>query len=123
MTAAWQNLEVVNTGTPPKAVDLRDDEQSPVPNKPAALRVALSVNLFFDRVELVENNELRTLYHQNGAVDVARLKPILNVWHKRYPEKKDVLLSTENRAPYKFLITLMDGLIDAGFPEVGITLN
>ena len=122
MTAAWQNLEVVNTGSPPKAVDLRDDEEPP-PSKPQLPKVALSVTLYFDRIDLTENNTIRSLPHSGGAVDANGMKTILADWHKRYPDKKNVLLSTENRSPYKHLITLMDRLIDAGFPEVGITLN
>jgi biopolymer transport protein ExbD len=122
MTAAWQNLEVVNTGAPPKAVDLRDDDQ-PLPIQPALPKVDLAVTLYFDRVDLSENNHVRSIPHLSGSIDTENLKSSLAIWHKRYPEKKDVLLSTENRSPYKHLITLMDRLIDAGFPEVGITLN
>lgn len=123
MTAAWQNLEVINTGNPPKSVDLRDGETSSTSEKPPAPKVVLSVTLYHDRIELIENNSVRTLHNLSGAIDVAQLKSTLSVWSKRYPSKKDVLLSSENRAPYKSLILLMDRLIEAGFPEVGITLN
>ena len=123
MTAAWQNLETVNTGTPPKSIDPRDNEPLSMPEKAESRNVVLSVTLYHDRLELGENNEVRVFRNLNGALDIAQLKPMLSVWRKRYPGKKDVILSTENRAPYKHLILLMDRLIEAGFPEVGITLN
>ena len=123
MTAAWQNLEVVSTGTPPKAMDRRDEADSSNPQKLVEKSVALSVTLYYDRVDLAENEQVRSFPHLAGAIDVGRMKTTLDDWHRRHPQKKDVLLSTENRAPYKHLITLMDRLIDAGFPEVGITLN
>lgn len=123
MTAAWQNLEVINTGTPPKSVELRDDQPPPSPDQPPPPKIALSITLYFDRIVVVENNLARTMLHRDGMIDVAHLKATLDEWHRKYPEKKDVILSSENRAPYKHLITLMDRLIEAGFPEVGITLN
>lgn len=122
MTAAWQNLEVVNTGVPPKTIDERDKEVSAPLVKPVA-NIVLAVTLYFDRVVLTENGRTQALPFIAGAIDNGRMNAVLDDWHRKYPTKKDVLLSTENRSPYKHLITLMDRLIAAGFPEVGITLN
>ncbi len=124
MTAAWQNLEVINTGAPPKAIDLRDENDEPTPmpksDKP---KVALVVTLYFDRLEVGEDAIVRSYPHIAGTPDFQRLSMTLADWRKRFPDRKDVLLSTENRAPYKHLIKLMDTFILGEFPEVGITLN
>jgi biopolymer transport protein ExbD len=124
MTAAWQNLEVVSTGTPPKAVDLRDENDEPQPEiKPEKPKVALAVTLYFDRLDIAEDSQVHSYPHISGAPDYQKLEATLADWHKRFPGRKDVLLSTENRAPYKYLIKLMDTFIAGEFPEVGITLN
>ncbi len=123
MTAAWQNLEVVSTGTPPKALDLRDaDEPSPTP-PPAKPKAVLSVTLYFDRLDIAEDNIIKTFAHISGTPDYKQLELALAQWRKKFPDRKDVLLSTENRAPYKHLIKLMDTFIAGEFPEVGIVLN
>jgi len=124
MTAAWQNLEVVSTGTPPKAIDLRDENDEPPPEvKPDKPKVMLVVTLYFDRLDVAEDSVIRSYPHISGSPDLRRLSATLVDWHKRFPNRKDVLLSTENRAPYKHLIKLMDTFIAGEFPEVGITLN
>jgi hypothetical protein len=123
MTAAWNNLETIDTGAPPKSIDLRDDNDEPPPPPPQKPKVALTVTLYVDRLDIGEDNKIQTYRHVKGSPDFAALTRILAEWRKKYPDRKDILLSTENRAPYKHLITLMDTFIAGEFPEVGITLN
>ena len=123
MTAAWQNLEVVNTGTPPKSIDLRDDDQPTPPPQPDKPKVMLTVTLYFDRIDVGEDNNVVSYRHTAQGPDYKKLADTLTDWRKKYPGRKDLLLSTENRAPYKHLIQLMDVFITGDFPEVGITLN
>ena len=123
MTAAWNGLESINTGAPPKSLDLRDDNDPPPPAKPEKPKVALTVTLYTDRIDVGEDNNTQSIRHTNGNPDYARLSQTLADWKKRYPERKDLILATENRAPYKHLIQLMDTFIAGEFPEVGITLN
>lgn len=123
MTAAWNNLETIDTGAPPKSIDLRDENDQPAPTPPQKPKVALTVTLYVDRLDIGEDNKIQTFRHIKGTPDFAALTRMLAEWRKKYPDRKDVLLSTENRAPYKHLITLMDTFIAGEFPEVGITLN
>ena len=123
MTAAWQNLEVVNTGTPPKSLDMRDDNDPTPPSQPDKPKVVLAVTLYYDRIEVAEDNRVTSYNHISGDPDYRRLQLTLADWRKRFPDRKDLLLATENRAPYKHLIRLMDVFIEGEFPEVGITLN
>lgn len=123
MTAAWNGLESINTGAPPKSLDLRDDNDPPPPPKPEKPKVALTVTLYTDRIDVGEDNSTLSIRHTSGQPDFTRLAQTLADWKKRYPERKDLILATENRAPYKHLIQLMDTFIAGDFPEVGITLN
>lgn len=123
MTAAWNNLESINTGAPPKSIDVRDDNDPPPPATPEKPKVTLTVTLYVDRLDIGEGNQIKTFRHQNGTPDFSALTNTLAEWKKKFPDRKDVVLATENRAPYKHLIKLMDVFIAGEFPEVGITLN
>lgn len=123
MTAAWNGLESINTGAPPKSVDLRDDNEPPPPPKPEKPKVVLTVTLYTDRLDIGEDNRIQSFPHMAGQPDYTKLTQALAEWKRRYPDRKDLILATENRAPYKHLIQLMDTFIAGDFPEVGITLN
>jgi biopolymer transport protein TolR len=123
MTAAWNGLESINTGAPPKSVDLRDNNEPPPPPKPEKPKVVLTVTLYTDRLDIGEDNRTQSLPHVAGQPDYLKLTRVLSEWKRRYPDRKDLILATENRAPYKHLIQLMDTFIAGDFPEVGITLN
>jgi biopolymer transport protein ExbD len=122
ITAAWQSMETINTGAPPKSVQNIEDDSPPPPPDPVK-KVALTVTLFVDRLDVGEDNSIRSIPHVQGTPDYNALGNILNEWKRKYPDRKDLVLATENRAPYKHLVKLMDVFIERKFPEVGITLN
>lgn len=123
MTAAWNSLETIDTGAPPKSIDLRDDNEPPPPPPSQKPKVMLTVTLYVDRLDAGEDNIVQTFRHIGGTPDFAGLTKLLAEWRKKYPDRKDLVLATENRAPYKHLIKLMDTFIAGEFPEVGIALN
>lgn len=122
ITAAWQNMESINVGAPPKSVENSNDE-SIQPIRDSAKKTKLTVTLFVDRLDIEEDNSVQSLPHLQGTPDFKALENILNEWKRKYPDRKDLILATENRAPYKHLIKLMDVFIEHKFPEVGIILN
>lgn len=122
ITAAWQSLESVNTGTPPKSVESLEDTPPSEP-EPKVKKAVLAVTLFFDRLEVAEDETKKVFPNRGKEIDTQSLALVLVEWKRKYPERKDVILSTENRAPYRHLIRLMDTFIAGQFPEVGITLN
>ncbi len=122
ITAAWQNMETINTGAPPKSVENLEDNSPPPPPDPVK-KTVLTVTLFADRIDTGEDEVIQSLPHVNGSPNYSGLAGILNDWKKKYPDRKDLILATDNRAPYKHLISLMDLFIERKFPEVGITLN
>lgn len=122
ITAAWQNLESVNTGAAPKHVESLQDTPPSSP-QPEVKKVALSVVLHFDKIDISEDNVVHSLAHRGRDPDIEGLSRVLKEWKKKYPARRDLVLATENRAPYKHLIGLMDVFIRGEFPEVAITLN
>ncbi len=99
MTAAWNNLESINTGAPPKSIDLRDDNEPPPP-PPDKPKVALTVTLYVDRLDGGEDSTIRSFRHVSGNPDFPELAKTLAEWKKKYHDRKDVILATENREPY-----------------------
>lgn len=123
ITAAWQNLESVSAGVPPKSEDQAKENERPTPNVPPIPKVELVVSLRFDRIELSENAKVMSILHLGGTPNYTELERALDNWKTKYPDRTDVTLATENRSPYKHLVQLMDIFRTKNFPDVGILLN
>ena len=123
ITAAWNNLETVEVGAPPKSVDQRDQNDIPFEPPPSQPKVVLSATLMTDRLILAEDNNSKEFVHIGGKPDINGLGDTLRAWRQKYPNRNDVVLASDNRAPYKNLIILMDVFRSEKFAEVSITLN
>lgn len=120
ITAAWNELDALSTGAPP-AMNAESNPNDPPP--PPEKKVILSVSLLTDRLDIAEEERITQIPHAGGNPDYEKLKLLLEQWKQRYPERKDLILNTDSRAPYKHLIGLMDTMIAGSFPDVGINLN
>ncbi len=122
MTAAWQELDSMQSNAPPKATAEMPDTPQPTP-PPDQKKVMLTVALGIDKVEVAEDDQTKSFPHVAGEPDVAKLVLTLKEWKTRFPDRKDVVLATDNKAKYKHLVLMMDTLIGEQFPDVGINLN
>ena len=122
ITAAWQNMESIGTDAPPKATQNLEGDTPPAP-EPKTKKVELVVSLKFDRLEVFEDSATVSFPHIKGTPNFESLEKVLDRWKLKYPDRKDLILTTENRSPYKHLVKLMDVFIAKKFPAVGITLN
>ena len=120
LTAVYQELESVSAGAAPT---LAQTNQPNEPPPPPEKKVQLSVSLLMDHLELGEDDVVTKIDHVAAAPDYERFGDVIKAWHVKYPDRKDLVLNTDSRAPYKFLIGLMDTLITDRFPDVGINLN
>lgn len=122
MTAAWLQLESMQTNIE-KATSASSPSSPPPENKPEEKKVQLSVMIYSDRVVAKEDD--RETVIQNGAegVDKSALQALLAQWKSRFPEKRDVVLTSDKSAVYGDLISMYDFLIEADFPDVGISPN
>ena len=55
-----------------------------------------------------------------GNLKMDRVKQTLASWRGKYPDRKDVILNTENQIPYKHMIVTFDTLVGEGWPDVGV---
>ena len=75
---------------------------------------------------LDEQDPLKDFRHKfhipkkDGKYDLTRLLEELKKVKELYPEKMDVVITMEDELKYEHLITGMDALLEAEFPEIAI---
>lgn len=122
ITAVWQELDSMSSNAPPKA-------SSEMPDKPQAAppleqkKVLLTVALGTDKIDASEDEKTTSIPYLGGEPDLDRLTTVLREWKNQYPDRKDLVLATDNKAKYKYLVQMMDLFIKEQFPDVGINLN
>ncbi len=125
MTAVWSQLETLSTN-----VDSVTSSDGAAANEdPNARKESLLVTILKDRVEMGENVTQggRVIAEKNykianvgNGIDQSKMQRVLENWRSKYPNKKDVILNTENQIVYNQMIQTFDMLVGAGFPDVGV---
>jgi biopolymer transport protein TolR len=123
ITAAWQELDVVSSDAPPKMTTENPDQPAAPPPVDEKKKVMLVVTLGVDKTDVSEDDQITTLPNIGAEPDVAKLATILEGWKVKYPDRKDLVFATDNKAKYKFLVQYMDLFIAHQFSDVGINLN
>ena len=121
MTAAWIQLESMPTAIEKKPSD-SSAAAAPEPEKKEddKKKVKLEIILSKDKVVLKEDETAVDIKNAGDQVDSDRLKAVFAKWRGKYPEKKDVVLSSESSVTYGDLIKMYDLLILSDWPDVGI---
>jgi biopolymer transport protein ExbD len=79
--------------------------------------------MYPEKIVLLEDEKEIIVPHVNNIWDQSTLKSNLEMWRKKFPEKKDVVLSTQATVTYGQLIKMYDLLVQSDWPEVGINPN
>lgn len=114
LTAVWQSLTALQTNT---EVSTASDAPQPDDKK----QVTLSVTILRNGVEFAENSIGSKVPHDGQEIYVDGVKEKLAAWRIKYPERKDVVLNTENGVSYQMLVTVFDTLTGEGWPDVGVS--
>ena len=89
---------------------------------PPKKTTTLTVTVLEKRLELAENSTGTNIPHlADGQIDSMRLVQVLNRWRAKYPDKKDIILNSENSVVYSKLIAVFDTLIGNDWPDVGVS--
>lgn len=80
----------------------------------------LSVTILVDQIEMAENQKATPVPHIQGRLDLGRVSQVLSQWRQKYPNKKDIILNTDNRIAYYQLIEVFDLLVGQDWPDVGV---
>ena len=113
ITAVWQQISSL-----PASGQAPSD--SPSTSLPDPDRVELAVHVFTDRIEMVAGKQKQIFPLQNQNINETQIQGTLIQWKATWPERKDVTIHSDSKAPYKFLIQMMDLLIQNKFEDVGV---
>jgi biopolymer transport protein ExbD len=125
MTAVWNQVESLSTN----ADNVTSSDGAAAKEDPNKRKENLTVTILKDRVELAESvtQGSRVLTEKNykirnlgTAIDTEKMSKVLDVWRQKYPEKKDIILNTENTIVYNEMIKAFDLMVGKGFPDVGV---
>lgn len=114
LTAVWNHVTALSTNTQNSTAAADSDP-------PPKDQVNLSVTIMQTSLEMAENSKGTTIPHVGDNIDKAGLVKNLGLWREKYPERKDVVLNTENGVSYKMLITTFDTLTGEGWGDVGVS--
>jgi biopolymer transport protein ExbD len=124
MTAVWNQIDALSTN-----VDNATSSDAASNENPNKRKESLTVTLLKDRMEMSESVSIgsRTLSEKNYRfknlgenIDISKMERVLNSWRHKYPNKKDVILNTDNQVLYNKMIQVFDALVGGGYPDVGI---
>ena len=89
---------------------------------PPFSEVVLRVDVLPEGFRLLIGTEMANIPKlSDGTYDKDKLIAQLKAVKQRYPEKMDGVTSVRDNVYYKHLISAMDALLIAGFPQVSIT--
>ena len=118
ITAVWTQISMIQLGSSIYSQKTSDKPVTPPPFSEVVLRV----DVVPDGFRLVLGlNKLFIPKLPNGDYDKKTLIGQLNRAKKQYPDKVDGVASVRDNVYYKHLISAMDALLIAGFPQVSIT--
>ena len=121
MTAAWIQLETMPTTiekAPP--ANANTAEPSAGDDKKDEKKIKLEVVLSKEKTVLKENDIQQEIVNNPEGFNSPQIQSVFVQWKTKYPEKRDVVLSSEASATYGDLIKMYDLLIISKWPDVGI---
>ena len=118
ITAVWTQVSMIQLGSSIYSKKTSDEPLKPPPFSEVVLRVDVLPEGF--RVLL--GKELKSIPKLSDEnYDKEALITHLKKAKKQYPGKQDGVASVRDKVFYKHLISAMDALLIAGFPQVSIT--
>ncbi len=118
ITAVWTQVSMIQLGT---SIYSKKTSEEPI-TPPAFSEVILRVDVLPDGFRILLGKDLTPIPKlPTGGYDKDRLVALLKKAKEQYPDKVDGVASVRDNVYYKHLISAMDALLIAGFPQVSIT--
>lgn len=116
VTAVWNHVSALSTNSQNSTAS---SDPSPPPQKK---KVQLSVTILKSFIEMAEDAKGKKIRHKTTLnIDKDQLVAALGQWRIKYPDRKDVILNTENGVTYNMLVETFDTLVGAGWHDVGVS--
>ena len=118
ITAVWTQISMIQLGS---SIYSKKTSEEPIQPPPFS-EVILRVDVLPEGFRVLLGKELAVIPKKpDGAYDKDSLIAQLERAKEKYPEKMDGVASVRDNVYYKHLISAMDALLIAGFPQVSIT--
>lgn len=117
ITAVWTQVSIIQLGTSIYGQKSSEDTLTPLPQSDVPLKLFIKKNGF----QLLLGARRIWIPKSGRNYNYKSLTEELKKFKKRYPRKKDAMVSSLDTIKYGFLIEGIDYLLDAGFPEVSVS--
>ncbi|MGE4131070.1 MAG: ExbD/TolR family protein [Bdellovibrionales bacterium] len=115
ITAVWTQVSMIQLGS---SIYAKGDDAPPKePEKPA---IVLRLDVLGDGYRVIVGTQTMRFPKVGGNYDSEKLAAELKKIKELYPEKNDAVVTVLDELPYETLIGGMDGLLQAGFPEISV---
>jgi len=118
ITAVWNQITMIQLGTSVYGKKTGDIEEIV---KPKDLEVPLRLDIQAEGYVVVIGTARVPIPKKDGEYDQVFLGEQLAKIKKRYPNKKDIFLTVEDKLAYEFMVKGMDVAIGEGFPNIAVT--
>ena len=119
ITAVWIQISMIQLGTSVYAKKV--DDTDPPPAQTPHAEVPFRIDVVAKGYKIVLGSQVILVpLSAGGSYDHENLAKQLTAVKKVYPDKVDVVVTSEDKLLYKNLIMAMDLLLEAGFPQVSI---
>lgn len=117
ITAVWTQVSMIQLGSSVYAQKTSEDSlQKP----PAHAEIPFRVNVLETGFDVLVGNQQLMIPLKQGQYNAKALLKYVQKIKEQFPEKKDVIVASRDQVKYEYIISAMDVLLLAGFPEVVI---
>jgi biopolymer transport protein ExbD len=116
ITAVWTQVSMIQIGASLYGKSTSDAPPEPPPRADVPFRL----DVLGDGYRVVVARQEIRVPKKGGDYDAERLLAELKKIKELYPDKNDATVTVLDELPYETLITGMDSLLNAGFPEIAV---
>lgn len=118
ITAVWSQISMIQIGS--SIYGKKTEDTSPTPPSPGT-EIVLRVDVRADGYKLVYGTKEYLIARKaDRTYDSDELLAQLQVVKEKYPDKKDAVITVEDKLTYDHLIVGMDQILEAGFPQISV---
>jgi biopolymer transport protein TolR len=116
ITAVWTQVSMIQIGSSIYGKKNEDDQAEPPPK----VEIPFRLDVMNTGYRVIVGHQTMSFPKVNGNYDNDKLTAELKKVKELYPEKVDAVVTVQDDLPYESLISGMDALLVAGFPEISV---
>ncbi len=117
ITAVWTQVSMIQLGS---SVYAKKTSENFLKNPSAHADIPFRVNVLENGFNVLIGRDRVVIPLKNKKYNAEALLKYIQKVKSRFPDKKDAIVASRDRVKYEHLVTALDVLLIAGFPEVAI---